>query len=149
MSQDVAPALNSMLGAYDRIRESLAKDQLEGVAGQAVALRGSIRQLISLSPQLIKEVGYRNALTKLRRTAESFDARNLEDARAQFGFFSADLIAFLKLYPAPIDHPLYTITCPMWKESPAQCFKRRRRSRTHSWENRCQTADKLTVRCRL
>jgi hypothetical protein len=98
----------------------LAKDQLEGVAGQAVALRGSIRQLISLSPQLIKEVGYRNALTKLRRTAESFDARNLEDARAQFGFFSADLIAFLKLYPAPIDHPLYSITCPMWKESPAQ-----------------------------
>jgi hypothetical protein len=120
MSQEVAPALNSMLGAYDRIRESLAKDQPEGVAGQAVALRGSIRQLISLSPQLMKEEGYRNALTKLRRTAESFDARNLEDARAQFGFFSADLIAFLKLYPALIDHPLYTVTCPMWKESPAQ-----------------------------
>ena len=120
MSQDVAPALNLILGAYDRIRQSLAKDQLEGVAGQTVALRGSIRQLISLSPQLIKEVGYRNALTKLRRTAESFDARNLEDARAQFGFFSADLIAFLKLYSAPIDHPLYSITCPMWKESPAQ-----------------------------
>jgi hypothetical protein len=59
-------------------------------------------------------------LTKLRRTAESFDARNLEDARAQFGFFSANLIVLLKLYPALIDHPLYTITCPMWKESPAQ-----------------------------
>jgi hypothetical protein len=109
-----------MLGAYDRIRESLAKDRLEGVAGEAVALRGSIRQLISLSPELMKEDGYRNALTKLRRTAESFDARNLEDARAQFGFFSADLIAFIKLYPALIDHPLYTVTCPMWKESPAQ-----------------------------
>jgi Cu(I)/Ag(I) efflux system membrane fusion protein len=120
MSQDVAPVLNSMLGAYDRIRESLAKDRLEGVAGQAVALRGSIRQLISLSPELMKDDGYRNALTKLRRTAESFDARNLEDARAQFGFFSADLIALLKLYPVLIDHPLYTVTCPMWKESPAQ-----------------------------
>jgi RND family efflux transporter MFP subunit len=120
ISQDVAPVLNSMLGAYDRIRESLAKDQLEGVPGQAVALRGSIRQLISLSPQLMKEEDYRNALTKLRRTAETFDARNLEDARAQFGFFSANLIALLKLYPALIDHPLYTITCPMWKESPAQ-----------------------------
>ncbi len=120
MSQDIAPALNSTLDAYDRIRESLAKDRLEGVAVQAVALRGSIRQLISLSPQLMKEEDYRNALTKLRRTAESFDARNLEDARAQFGFFSADLIALLKLYPALIDHPLYTVTCPMWKESPAQ-----------------------------
>ena len=120
ISQDVAPVLNSMLGAYDRIRDSLAKDQLEGVAEQAVALRGSIRQLISLSPQLMKEENYRDALTKLRRTAESFDARNLEDARAQFGFFSANLIALLKLYPALIDHPLYTVTCPMWKESPAQ-----------------------------
>jgi hypothetical protein len=121
MSQDVAPVvLNSMLGAYDRIRESLATDQLEGVAGQAVALRGSIRQLISLSPQLMKEEDYRNALIKLRRTAESFDAHNLEDARAQFGFFSANLIALLKLYPALIDQPLYTVTCPMWKESPAQ-----------------------------
>src|SRR5580704_5942908 len=39
MSQDVVPAFKSMLGAYDRIRESLAKDQIEGVAGQAVALR--------------------------------------------------------------------------------------------------------------
>ena len=120
MSEDVAPAFESMLGAYDRIRESLAKDQIEGVAGQAVALRGSIRQLISLSPQLMKEDVYRNALIKLRRTAESFDARNLEDARAQFGFFSADLIAFLTLNPALMDHPLYTVTCPMWKESPAQ-----------------------------
>jgi Cu(I)/Ag(I) efflux system membrane fusion protein len=120
VSQDVTPILNSMLGAYDRIRDSLAKDRLEGVAGQAVALRGFIRQLISSSPELIKEEGYRNALTKLRRTAESFDARNLEDARAQFGFFSADLIAFLKLNPALMDHPLYTVTCPMWKESPAQ-----------------------------
>ena len=68
----------------------------------------------------MKPESYRNAVTKLRRTAEGFDARNLEDGRAQFGFFSADLIAFLKQYPALIDHPLYTITCPMWKESPAQ-----------------------------
>jgi Cu(I)/Ag(I) efflux system membrane fusion protein len=120
MSQDVVPAFKSMLGAYDIIRESLAKDQIEGVAGQAVALRGSIRQLISLSPELMKGEGYGNALIKLRRTAESFDARNLEDARAQFGFFSADLMAFLKVNPELIDHPLYTVTCPMWKESPAQ-----------------------------
>jgi Cu(I)/Ag(I) efflux system membrane fusion protein len=125
ISQDVAPVLNSMLGAYDKIRESLAKDQFKGVAVQAVAIRGAIRQLISLSPQLLmKEEDYRNALTKLRRTAESFDARNLEDARAQFGFFSADLIAFLKLHPPLIDHPLYTITCPMWKESPGQWIQR-------------------------
>ena len=68
----------------------------------------------------MKQESYRSALTKLRRTAESFDARNLEDARTQFGFFSADLIAFLKGYPALVDHPVYTITCPMWKESPAQ-----------------------------
>ena len=68
ISQDVAPALKSMLGAYDRIRESLAKDQIEGVAGQAVALRGSIRQLISLSPELMKGEGYRNALIKVRES---------------------------------------------------------------------------------
>jgi hypothetical protein len=67
----------------------------------------------------MKEEGYRNVLSKLRRIAESFDARNLEDTRAQFGFFSADLIALLKLHPALIDHSLYTVTCPMWKESPA------------------------------
>jgi hypothetical protein len=120
MSQDVAPALNSMLGAYDRIHESLTKDQLEGVAGQAVALRRSIIQLIAQTPDLMKEEAYRKAVIKLQDTTKEFDADNLEDARAQFGFFSADLIAFLKAYPAPIDHPLYTITCPMWKESPAQ-----------------------------
>ena len=82
ISQGVPPAFKPMLEAHDRIRESLAKDQLEGVAGEAVALRGSIRQLISTSPALMKDKGYRNPSTKLRRTAESFDARNLEDARA-------------------------------------------------------------------
>ena len=120
LGQNAAPALQSILGAYDRIHESLAKDQIDGVAAQAVALRGSIRQLISATPELMKQESYRGAVTKLRRTAEGFDARNLEDGRAQFGFFSADLIAFLKLYPALIDHSLYTITCPVWKESPAQ-----------------------------
>jgi Cu(I)/Ag(I) efflux system membrane fusion protein len=120
LGQTAVPAFQLVFGAYDRIHESLAKDQIDGVAAQAVALRGAIRQLISLAPELVKEEHYRNALAKLRRTAEGFDARNLEDARAQFGFFSADLIAFIKQYPALIDHPLYTITCPMWKESPAQ-----------------------------
>jgi Cu(I)/Ag(I) efflux system membrane fusion protein len=120
LGQNAVPAFQAILGAYDRIHESLTKDQIDGVAGQAVALRGSIRQLISSTPELMKQESFRNAVTKLRRTAEGFDARNLEDGRAQFGFFSADLIAFLKLYPALIDHSLYTITCPMWKESPAQ-----------------------------
>jgi hypothetical protein len=120
LSQGAVPGFESVLAAYDRIHESLAKDRLDGVAAQAVALRGAIRQLISSTPELVKEEGYRNALAKLRRTAESFDARNLEDARAQFGFFSADLIALLKGYPSLVDHPIYTITCPMWKESPAQ-----------------------------
>jgi len=118
--QNAVPALQSVLGAYGRIHESLVKDQADGVAVQVVALRGAIRQLISSTPELMKDEGFRNALAKLRRTAESFDARNLEDARAQFGFFSADLIAFLRVYPALVDHPIYTITCPMWKESPAQ-----------------------------
>jgi membrane fusion protein, copper/silver efflux system len=120
ITQEIVPVFKSMLGAYERIHDSLAKDELEGVAGQAVALRGSIRQLISMSPELMKDEGYRNALTKLRRSAESFDARNLEDARAQFGFFSAELINLLKLYPGLSDQPLYAITCPVWKESPAQ-----------------------------
>ena len=120
MSQDVAPVLNSMLGAYDKIRDSLAKDQLEGVAGQAVALRDGIARLISLTPDLMKDEAYRKGAIKLQDTTKEFDADNLEDARAQFGFFSADLIALFKLYPALIDHPVYTITCPMWKESPAQ-----------------------------
>jgi hypothetical protein len=120
LGQNAVPAFQSVLAAYDRIHESLGKDQIDGVAAQAVSLRASIRQLISSTPELVKEEGYRNALAKLRRTAEGFDARNLEDARAQFGFFSADLIAFLKLYPALAEHPVYTITCPMWKESPAQ-----------------------------
>jgi Cu(I)/Ag(I) efflux system membrane fusion protein len=120
LGQNAVSAFQSVLAAYDRIHESLAKDRLDGVAAQAVALRGAIRQLISATPELVKDEGYRNALAKLRRTAESFDARNLEDARAQFGFFSADLIAFLKDYPSLVEHPIYTITCPMWKESPAQ-----------------------------
>src|SRR5215469_1443210 len=120
LGQNDVPAFESILGAYDRIHESLAKDQLDGVAAQAVVLRGAIRKFISQSPELMKEEEYRNALTKLRRTAESFDAHNLEDARTQFGYFSADLIVFLKAYPALVDHPIYTITCPMWKESPAQ-----------------------------
>jgi len=120
LDQNAVPAFQSVLGAYDRIHESLVKDQIDGVAAQAVSLRASIRQLISSTPERMKEEGYRNALAKLRRTAEGFDARNLEDARAQFGYFSADLIAFLKGYPALVERPIYTITCPMWKESPAQ-----------------------------
>src|SRR6516164_5427311 len=120
LDQNAVPAFQSVLGAYDRIHESLVKDQIDGVAAQAVSLRASIRQLISSTPERMKEEGYRNALAKLRRTAEGFDARNLEDARAQFGYFSADLIAFLKGYPALAERPIYTITCPMWKESPAQ-----------------------------
>src|SRR5260370_7285281 len=99
-----------MLGTYDRIRESPAKDQIEGVAGKAVALRGSIRQLISLNPELMKEEGYRNALIKLRRAAESFDAHNLENPPAQFAFFTPDLIAFLTLNSSLLSHPLYTST---------------------------------------
>ncbi|MBV8227339.1 MAG: efflux RND transporter periplasmic adaptor subunit, partial [Verrucomicrobia bacterium] len=120
LSQDAVPALQSVLKAYDTIHDSLANDEIEGVAAKAVALRGAIRQLISRTPELMKQEGYRNALTKLRRTGESFDARNLEDARAQFGFFSADLIALLTLYPQLSDHPLYMVSCPMWKESPAR-----------------------------
>src|SRR6516165_5457898 len=120
LGQSAVPAFESVLAAYDRIHESLAKDQIGGVAAQAVSLRASIRQLVSSTLELVKEEGYRDALARLRRTAGGFDARNLEDARAQFGFFSADLIAFLKLYPALAEHPVYTITCPMWKESPAQ-----------------------------
>jgi Cu(I)/Ag(I) efflux system membrane fusion protein len=119
-SKNAAPAFEALLKAYDTVHDSLAKDQIDGVAAQAVALRGAIRQLISASPELMKEEGYRSALTKLRRTGESFDARNLEDTRAQFGFFSADLIALLTLYPQLSDHPLYTVSCPMWKESPAR-----------------------------
>jgi membrane fusion protein, copper/silver efflux system len=120
LGQDVLAAFQALLRDYDRIHSSLAKDQYDGVAAQAVALRGAIRQLISASPEMMKQESYRNALTRLRRTGESFDARNLEDARAQFGYFSADLIAFLKLYPASSAQPLYFISCPMWKESPAQ-----------------------------
>lgn len=118
--QNAISAFQSVFGAYNRIHDSLAEDQPEGIAAQAVSLRGAIRQLISSTPELMKQDGYRNALTKLRRTAEGFDARNLEDSRAQFGFFSADLIAFLKLYPGLSEHPLYAVTCPMWKESPAR-----------------------------
>jgi hypothetical protein len=120
LGQNAAPAFRSVLAAYDRIHESLAKDQIDGVPAQAVSLRASIRELISSTAELMKGEDYRSSLTKLRRTAEGFDARNLEDARAQFGFFSADLIAFLKGYPALVERPIYTITCPMWKESPAQ-----------------------------
>jgi hypothetical protein len=120
LGQNAVPALQSIFRIYDKIRESLAKDQVDGVASQADALRRAMARLISLTPDLMKDGSYRKALTKLQDTTKEFDADNLEDARAQFGFFSADLIAFLKLYPASIDHPLYTITCPMWKESPAQ-----------------------------
>jgi len=120
LGQNAVPAFNSILGAYDKIREFLAKDQIDGVVAQADVLRGAIAQLISLTPDLMKEEGYRKAVTKLQDTTKEFDADNLEDARAQFGFFSADLIAFLKAYSPPIDHRLYAITCPIWKESPAQ-----------------------------
>jgi Cu(I)/Ag(I) efflux system membrane fusion protein len=120
LGQDAVPAFQSVLKAYGIIHQSLAKNQIDGITAQAVALRGAIRQLISSTPELLKQEGYRNALTRLRRTGESFDARNLEDARAQFGYFSADLIALLKLYPALSDDPLYTVSCPIWKESPAQ-----------------------------
>jgi membrane fusion protein, copper/silver efflux system len=120
LSGETRPAFEAVLKAYNGIHDLLAKDQFDGVAAQAVALRGAIHQLVSSSPELMKQDSYRDAVTKMRRTAEGFDAHNLEDARAQFGFFSADLISFLKQFSAPTEQSLYTITCPMWKESPAQ-----------------------------
>ena len=120
VSQKTVPALGAILGAYHGIHQLLADDQVNGVAGRAVTLRSSIRELIASTPEFMKEEAYRSALTKVRRSAEGFDARNLEDAREQFGFLSADLIAFLKRCAMPMDHPLYIVTCSMWKESPAQ-----------------------------
>jgi hypothetical protein len=86
LGQIAAPAFQTVLAAYDRIHESLAKDRLDDVAAQAVALRGAIRQLISSTPELVKEEGYRNALAKLRRSAEGFDARNRSIWIFQCGF---------------------------------------------------------------
>jgi Cu(I)/Ag(I) efflux system membrane fusion protein len=120
LSGESRPAFEAVLKAYNGIHDLLAKDQFDGVAAQAIALRGAIRQLVPSSPELMKQEGLRAAVTKMRRTAEGFDAHNLEDARAQFGFFSSDLIGFLKQVSAPTEQSLYTITCPMWKESPAQ-----------------------------
>jgi len=141
-SQKAVPALGAILGAYHGIHELLANDQVNGVAERAVTLRSSIRQLIASTPELMKEEAYRCAVTKVRRSAEGFDARNLEDARAQFGFLSADLIAFLKRYSAPMDHPLYIVTCSMWKESPAQWLQETPKVKNPFLGNQMLSADK-------
>src|SRR5205823_1829592 len=61
LGQNAVPALQSIFGIYDKIRESLAKDQIDGVAAHADALRGAIAQLISLTPDLMKDGAYRKA----------------------------------------------------------------------------------------
>jgi Cu(I)/Ag(I) efflux system membrane fusion protein len=110
--------VKSLLDSYKRLHELLAENKFSQIPKEAETLQKQVHQLLEIDPPSKREQ-YKDLVDKLHRGADQFAPNNIDQARMEFGQFSADLIAFLKDFMPQLDDPLYTIECPMWKKSPA------------------------------
>lgn len=62
---------------------------------------------------------YKELADKLHHSVDQFAPNDIDQARIEFGQFSADLIAFLRDFMPQLDDPLYSTECPMWESPPA------------------------------
>ncbi|MEY2605005.1 MAG: rane fusion protein copper/silver efflux system [Verrucomicrobiota bacterium] len=110
--------IKPVLDSYKRLHELLATNKFSQVAAEAETLRKEVHPLLDIDPSAKLEQ-YKDLVDKLHGSADQFTPNNIDQARIEFGQFSADLIAFLKDFMPQLDDPLYTIKCPMWSKSPA------------------------------
>ena len=110
--------IKPVLDSYKRLHELLAANKFSQVAAEAETLRKEVHPLLDIDPSA-KPEQYKDLVDKLHGSADQFTTNNIDQARIEFGQFSADLIAFLKDFMPQLDDPLYTIKCPMWNKSPA------------------------------
>ena len=111
-------AVKPVLDSYKRLHELLAENKFSQVPAEAETLRKRVHPLLEIEPPS-KQERYKDLVDKLHGSADQFSPNDIDQARVDFGQFSADLIAFLKDFMPQLDDPLYTIECPMWKKSPA------------------------------
>jgi membrane fusion protein, copper/silver efflux system len=110
--------VKSLLDSYKRLHVLLAENKFSQVPAEAETLQKQVHQLLEIdSPS--KPERYKDLVDKLHRSADQFTPNDIDQARMEFGRFSADLIVFLKDFMPQLNDPLYTIQCPMWKKSPA------------------------------
>jgi Cu(I)/Ag(I) efflux system membrane fusion protein len=110
--------VKSVLDSYKRLHELLVEDKFSLVPAETVTLRKEVRSLLGIDPRSKPEL-YRDLVHALNRSSDQLTPNNIDQARMEFGQFSAALIAFLKDFMPLLDDPLYTIKCPMWTKSPA------------------------------
>jgi Cu(I)/Ag(I) efflux system membrane fusion protein len=110
--------VKSVLDSYKRLHELLVEDKFSLVPAETVTLRKEVRSLLGIDPRSKPEL-YRDLVQALNRSSDQLTPNNIDQARMEFGQFSAALIAFLKDFMPLLDDPLYTIKCPMWTKSPA------------------------------
>jgi hypothetical protein len=110
--------VKSMLASYKRLYELLADNNFSQVPAEAVTLRKQIRPLMDMDPPS-NQAHYQDLVRKLHGSADRLTPNDIDQARIEFGQFSADLIAFLKDFMPQLNDPLYTVKCPMWNKSPA------------------------------
>jgi Cu(I)/Ag(I) efflux system membrane fusion protein len=117
-SSDLTAVVKPVLESYERLHELLAENKFSGVSAEVETLRKRVRQLLDIDPPS-KPERYKDLVGNLHSSADQFTPGDIDQARIEFGQFSAALIAFLKDFMPQLDDPLYTMKCPMWTKSPA------------------------------
>ena len=117
-SSNLDSVVKPVLGSYKRLYELLAENKFSAVPDETVTLRQDVHSLLGIDPPAKPEL-YKDLVQALDRSSEQLTPNNIEQARIEFGQFSAALIAFLKDFMPQLDDPLYAIKCPMWTKSPA------------------------------
>jgi membrane fusion protein, copper/silver efflux system len=107
-----------VLDSYERLHDLLAENKFSGVSAEVETLKKAVHQLRDIDPPS-KPERYKDLVDNLHSSAEQFTPNDIDQARIEFGQFSAALIAFLKDFMPQLDDPLYTVKCPMWSKSPA------------------------------
>jgi RND family efflux transporter MFP subunit len=107
-----------VIDSYKRLHELLAENKFSLVPAETVTLRKDVHSLLGIEPPSKPEL-YTDLVQALNRSSDQLTPNNIDQARREFGQFSAALIAFLKDFMPQLEDPLYTIKCPMWTKSPA------------------------------
>src|ERR1700746_1065897 len=115
---DFGSLVKVLLDSYKGMQGILAENEFPKVSAEAQDLQKQVHLLLETEPQS-KPDRYKDLVGKLHTSADEFTPDNIEQARIDFGQFSAALIAFLREFMPQLDDPLYTIECPIWKKSPA------------------------------
>lgn len=107
-----------VLDSYKRLHDLLAENKFAPVPAETVTLRKEVHSLLGIDPPSKPEL-YRQLVQVLKGSSDQLTPNNLDQARIEFGQFSAGLIAFLNDFMPQLDDPLYAMKCPMWTKSPA------------------------------